>query len=190
MLREIISITGKPGLFKLLSQGKNALIVEELGTGRRFPATARDRVVSLGDIAMYTESGDTPLGEILDKVYAKHEGKPIEVKALVSKPGALKDAFADVVDDFDRVRVHDGDIKKLFTWYNLLIANGFDKFTKEEEKEAESAETTEPETKQEVKTEDKKETADKSKKAKTEKESKPKAVPKKKTAKAAPKTEK
>ena len=135
MLREIISITGKPGLFKLLSQGKQTLIVEELGTGRRFPATARDKVVSLGDIAMYTESGDTPLGEILDKVYAKYEGKPVDVKVLASKPGALKDAFAAIVDDFDRVRVHDGDIKKLFTWYNLLIANGFTKFAEEKKDE-------------------------------------------------------
>ena len=134
MLREIISITGKPGLFKLLSQGKNNLIVEELGTGRRFPATAREKVVSLGDIAMYTESGDTPLGEILDKVYAKEEGKPIDVKALASKAGGLKDKFAEIVEDFDRVRVHDSDIKKLFNWYNLLIANGFDKFAEEEEK--------------------------------------------------------
>lgn len=140
MLREIISITGKPGLFKLLSQGKQTLIVEEIGTGRRFPATARDRVVSLGDIAMYTESGDTPLGEILDKVYAKHEGKPIDVKALAAKSGALKEAFAEIVNDFDRLRVHDGDIKKLFTWYNLLIANGFDKFAEEEKKEEEKKE--------------------------------------------------
>lgn len=134
MLREIISITGKPGLFKLVSQGKQTLIVEEIGSGRRFPATARDKVVSLGDIAMYTESGDTPLGEILDKVFAKQEGKPIDVKTLASKKGGLKEKFADIVEDFDRERVHDSDIKKLFSWYNLLIANGFDKFTKEEEK--------------------------------------------------------
>lgn len=136
MLREIISITGKPGLFRLLSQAKGAIIVEELGSGRRFPAHGRDKVVSLGDIAMYTESGDTPLGEILDKVYAKHQGKAIDVKALASKPGALKEEFAGIVEDFDRDRVHDGDIKKLFTWYNILIANGFDKFTEEKPEEA------------------------------------------------------
>ena len=136
MLREIISITGKPGLFKILSQGKGALIVEELGTGRRFPAHARDKVVSLGDIAMYTESGDTPLGEILDKVYAKYDGKPIDVKKLEADK-ELKKAFGEVVEDFDRDRVHDRDIKKLFTWYNLLIANGFTKFTEEKEEEKE-----------------------------------------------------
>lgn len=135
MLREIISITGKPGLFKLVSQGKGTLIVEELGTGRRFPAHSRDRVVSLGDIAMYTESGDTALGEILDKVYAKYEGKKIDVKELVAAKG-LKDAFAAIVEDFDRDRVHDGDIKKLFTWYNILVDAGFTKFTEDKKEEA------------------------------------------------------
>lgn len=137
MLKEIISITGKPGLFRLLSQGKGTLIVEEIGTGRRFPAMGRDKVVSLGDIAMYTESGDTPLGEILDKVYASQDGKPLDVKALAGEKGALKQRFGEIVDDFDRVRVHDSDIKKLFTWYNLLTANGFSKFSEEEIKEEE-----------------------------------------------------
>lgn len=136
MLREIISITGKPGLFKLLSRGKGTLIVEELGTGRRFPAHARDKVVSLGDIAMYTESGDTPLGEILDKVYANMYAKPIDVKALAAEKGALKAKFAEIVEDFDRERVHDSDVKKLFQWYNILISNGFEKFAEPEVQES------------------------------------------------------
>lgn len=131
MLREIISITGKPGLYRLLSQGKGTLIVEELGTGRRFPAHARDKVVSLGDIAMYTESGDTPLGEILDKVYARYEGKAIDTRALNGRKGAFKEAFGEIVEDFDRDRVHESDVKKLFSWYNILVANGFDKFAEE-----------------------------------------------------------
>lgn len=137
MLREIISITGKPGLYKLLTQAKGALIVEEVGTGRRLPVLGRDKVVSLGDIAMYTESGDTPLGEILDKVYAHEGGKAIDVKALAAVKGGLKEEFAAIVEDFDRDRVHDGDVKKLFTWYNLLIANGYTKFAEEEKKEEE-----------------------------------------------------
>ena len=134
MLKEILSITGKPGLFKIVSQGKGTLIVEELGSGRRFPAHARDRVVSLGDIAMYTESGDTPLGEILDKVYAKHEGKEIDVKELVKSKGLHKE-FEAIVDDYDRERVYDNDIKKLFTWYNILLQNGYTKFTEPESPE-------------------------------------------------------
>lgn len=132
MLKEILSITGRPGLFKIISQGKGILVVEELGSGKRFPAHARDKVVSLGDIAMYTESGDTPLGEILDKVYAKYEGKKIDVKELVAAKG-LRPAFEAIVEDYDRDRVYENDIKKLFTWYNILIDNGFTKFTDEQE---------------------------------------------------------
>lgn len=132
MLKEILSITGRPGLFKIISQGKGILVVEELGSGKRFPAHARDKVVSLGDIAMYTESGDTPLGEILDKVYAKYDGKKIDVKVLVASKG-LRPAFEAIVEDYDRDRVYENDIKKLFTWYNILIDNGFTKFAEEKE---------------------------------------------------------
>lgn len=137
MLKEILSITGKPGLFKIISQGKGILVVEELGSGRRFPAHARDKVVSLGDIAMYTESGDTPLGEILDKVYAKHEGKAIDVKELVKNKG-LRTEFEAIVEDYDRDRVYDNDIKKLFTWYNILVNNGYTEFTEPEAPEGEA----------------------------------------------------
>lgn len=132
MLKEILSITGRPGLFKIISQGKGILVVEELGSGKRFPAHARDKVVSLGDIAMYTESGDTPLGEILDKVYAKYDGKKIDVKELVASKG-LRPAFEAIVEDYDRDRVYENDIKKLFTWYNILIDNSFTKFAEEKE---------------------------------------------------------
>lgn len=140
MLRQILSITGKPGLFRIVSQGNRSLIVEELATGRRFPASARDKVVSLGDIAMYTLSEDLPLSEILDRLYAHHEGKPIDVKAI-QKEGRLGEEFVAVVPDFDRDRVYDSDIRKLFNWYNALINAGFTKFTDEkEENESEPAE--------------------------------------------------
>lgn len=134
MLEKILSITGRPGLFKIISQGKGILIVEELGSGKRFPAHSRDKVVSLGNISMYTESGDTPLGEILDKVYAKQEGKKIDVKTLIEDKG-LRDEFQSIVEDYDRERVYENDIKKLFTWYNILVDNGFTEFADKEEKE-------------------------------------------------------
>ncbi|MBD5207320.1 MAG: DUF5606 domain-containing protein [Bacteroidales bacterium] len=132
MLRTILSVTGKPGLFKILSQGKGVIIAEDLQTGKRTPIHLRDKVVSLGDIAMYTESGDTPLGEILDKVYAWKNGETIDVKALVAEKG-LRNAFEQVVEDYDRDRVYEADIKKLFTWYNILLAAGFTKFAEEVE---------------------------------------------------------
>lgn len=138
MLRQILAVTGRPGLFKMLSQGKNMIIVEDVATKNRMPIHSRDRVVALGDIAMYTDSGDKPLGEILDAVYAKHEGKTIDVKALISD-GKLREAFEEVIPDFDKERVHDSDIKKLFTWYNILVDAGFKKFASDEEKEADKA---------------------------------------------------
>ncbi|MDE7414200.1 MAG: DUF5606 domain-containing protein [Muribaculaceae bacterium] len=143
MLRTILSVTGRPGLFKIISQGKGILVVEDLSTSKRQPIHSRDKVVSLGDIAMYTESGDTPLGEILDKVYAKYDGKKIDVKGLVKEDG-LRAAFEEIVEDYDRDRVYNNDIKKLFTWYNILVDSGYTKFAEEkEEKEEKEAEKTE-----------------------------------------------
>ncbi|MDE6794387.1 MAG: DUF5606 domain-containing protein [Muribaculaceae bacterium] len=138
MLREILAITGKPGLFKIISHSSKLLLVEELGSKKRFPASARDKVVSLGDIAMYTDSGDKPLGEILDLVYEHNDGKKIDVKELV-KTNGLRDEFEAILPAYDKDRVYPTDIKKLFTWYNILIDNGYTKFT-EEVKEAENVE--------------------------------------------------
>lgn len=139
MLREILSITGRPGLFKIVSHGNRMLIVEDITTKKRFPALQRDKVISLGDIAMYTESDDRPLSEILDKVYADMQGKKIDVKELV-KENKLRDKFREIVPDFDEERVHDSDIKKLFTWYNLLVDAGWTEFTKKEEENKEEEE--------------------------------------------------
>jgi hypothetical protein len=130
MLREILAITGKPGLFRIVSQGNRMLLVEELKTKKRFPAHSRDKVVSLGDIAMYTDSGDKPLGEILDLVYAHNGGKTLDVKKLLAD-GKLRDEFEAVIPDFDKERVYNNDIKKLFTWYNILVEEGFTKFTED-----------------------------------------------------------
>ncbi len=142
MLREILAITGKPGLFKIVSHSNKMLLVEELGNKKRFPASSRDKVVSLGDIAMYTYGDDKPLGEILDLVYAHFNGQPVDVKALV-KAGTLKEVFAEILPDFDQERVYPTDIKKLFTWYNILIDNGYTKFTEEAPAEAEKGEEAE-----------------------------------------------
>ena len=134
MLRKIIAITGKPGLFKIISHSTNRIIVEDLAAKKRFPVSARDKIISLGDIAMYTDAEDKPLGEILDIVFAKNEGKPVDKKALDSNE-KLAEAFAGVLENYDRERVYPTDIKKLFNWYNLLIASGMTKFTEEEKKE-------------------------------------------------------
>ena len=147
MLKEILAITGKPGLYKIVSHSGRTLIVEDLVSGRRFPVSPRDRVVSLGDIAIYTEGEDKPLDEVLDSIYAKEKGKKLEVKEIIAGEG-LKSRLGNYLPDFDKERVHDSDIKKLFNWYNLLVENGFTKFAedKTEEKTAEKPEEKEPET--------------------------------------------
>lgn len=129
MLKKIISITGKPGLQKILSQGRGTLIVEDVETKRRFPVHSRDQVVSLGDISMYTESGDTPLGEIMQMLYDKTGGKPVDGDSMNSEQ--LHQSFGEVVTDYDRLRVRDRDIKKLYKWYNLLLADGLTKFAED-----------------------------------------------------------
>lgn len=137
MLKDILSITGRPGLFKILSSSKRTLVVEDLTSKKRFPLGQRDRVVCLGDIAMYTTGEDLPLGEILDRVYAVENGQPVEVKPMDND--ALREEFAKAVADFDRERVYPSDIKKLFNWYNLLIGQGYSKFAEaapEEEEES------------------------------------------------------
>lgn len=139
MLKEILAITGKPGLFKIVSHNGKTLIVEDMQSKKRFPVSARDRVVSLGDIAMYTDSDDKPLGEILDIIYSNEKGEKINVKEVIATNG-LKSQFEKYVADFDKDRVHDSDIKKLFSWYNLLVDNGFTKFTEEEKKDEVSKE--------------------------------------------------
>ena len=135
MLREILAITGKPGLFRIKAHNGKVLIVEDLESGKKFPVSMRDKVVSLGDIAMYTEEDDKPLGEILDVIYQNEKGQKIDVKALTADNN-LKDQFEKYVSNFDKDRVRDSDIKKLFNWYNLLVGAGFDKFTEDKEEKA------------------------------------------------------
>lgn len=135
-LREIISISRKPGLYKIVSQGNRTLIVENLIDKKRLPTGQRDKLISLGDIAMYTIEEDMPLGEILDRLYAHMEGKKIDVKSLVASNG-LGELFGEVVENYDRDRVYPTDIKKLFSWYNILVDAGYTKFTPDEEENKE-----------------------------------------------------
>lgn len=130
MLSTILSISGKPGLYRLISQGRNNLIVESLVDGRRLPVLARERVISLGDISMYTDSEDIALSEVLTKTYECYAGQAVDLAKLTS-PTELQEAFGAVLPSFDRERVYTSDIKKLFTWYNILIAAGFTTFADE-----------------------------------------------------------
>ena len=136
MLKTILSISGRPGLFKLVSQGKNMLIVESLTTKKRMPAYARDKVVSLGDIAIYTDGEEVPLSKVMTTIYEKN------VKALdpnsYKTNDEIRDFFLDVLPNFDQDRVYLTDIKKIISWYNLLLEAGITSF--EEEKTEENSE--------------------------------------------------
>ncbi|MCM1021103.1 MAG: DUF5606 domain-containing protein [Muribaculum sp.] len=138
MLKKILAITGKSGLFRLVSQGKNMLIVESLTTGKRQPAYSHDKVISLGDIAMYTVEEDVPLGDVLESLKKKTEGKPVDVKAF-EDDHAIREYFREVLPAFDDDRVYTNDIKKLFSWYNILLSAGITEF-KDTESETEKAE--------------------------------------------------
>lgn len=137
MLKEILAISGRPGLYRLVKYGKNIIIVENITDKKRSTAHSRDKVISLSDISMYTESGDKPLGEVLEAIKTKYDAKPLNA-ADYKEPAALQEFFKGVVPDFDVDRVYNTDIKKLINWYNLLINSGMTDFLpKEEEKEEE-----------------------------------------------------
>jgi hypothetical protein len=140
MLKTILSVTGKPGLFKLISNAKNIVIVESLADKRKFPIHARDKVVTLGDIAMYTEEGETPLQEVLIAIKQKEDGKTASIQPS-AQPEALKAYLNEVLPKYDKERIHASDIKKLISWYNILISGEIDFTVKEEEEAAETPET-------------------------------------------------
>lgn len=128
-METILSIAGKPGLYKLVSRGKMNLIVEAIDdTHRRMPAFSSDRVTSLGDIAMYTDVDDIALWEVLVKVGEKEGLKPTSLKYKKCSSKELRAYFSEVLPNFDQDRVHDSDIKKLLQWYDILVNNGYTDF--------------------------------------------------------------
>ncbi len=131
MLKEILSVSGKPGLFKLVSQGNNSLIVESLIDGKRMPTYMRDKVISLGDIAMFTDDEDLPLSEVLTRVCAKENAAACSFDPKKADNKQLFDYFGEVVPNFDRDRVYPSDVKKLIVWYNILVAAGITNFAEE-----------------------------------------------------------
>lgn len=137
MLKTVLSISGRPGLYKLVSQGKNMLIIEAIGTGKRMPAYAHDKIISLGDIAIYTMEEDIPLADVFESIKEKNESKAVDVKAMKGEK-EIREYFATVLPDFDDERVYTNDIKKVFNWYNILVEAGMTDF-----KPAETEETTE-----------------------------------------------
>ena len=146
MKQTILAISGKPGLYKLVSRSKNSLIVEALdGTGKRMPAFGTDRITSLADIAMFTETDDVPLMKVLASLRDLEKGKVSSLDYKKASAKELHDYFSKVLPDWDQERVHNSDIKKIISWYNILIGAGITEFdTKEEEKEEEAKDEEKP----------------------------------------------
>lgn len=173
VLKDIISISGEPGLFKFIAQGKNAIIVEHLETKKRSSAFASAKVSSLEEISVFTEKEDMPLGKVFDQIFEKQNGGPaIDFK---SDPEKLKEWFKEVLPEYDKDKVYTSDIKKIVHWYNIL--QGLNMLIKEEPEKATESSVTE--TKKEEKTEKepvtkKKTTQKKSDKGPGKKPSKPK----------------
>ena len=118
-LKEILAISGQPGLYKYVAQSTNGVIVESLLDGRRMNASASSKVSSLTEISMFTEGEDIALADVFTKIYAHTGGK--EAISPKEAPEKLKAAFAEVLPEYDRDRVHVSDMKKCFAWYNILV---------------------------------------------------------------------
>lgn len=121
-LTGIIAISGRPGLYKVIAQGKNNIIVESLIDNKRFPAYASDRISALDDISIYTYDEDAPLRELLSAIYKKEGGKecPSHKESLT----VLQSYLLEILPNYDQERVYPSDVKKMFQWYNLLHKSG------------------------------------------------------------------
>ena len=146
-LTGIIAISGRPGLYKVIAQGKNNIIVESLIDNKRFPAYATDKISALDDISIYTYDEDAPLKDLLSAIYKKEDGKmcPSHKESLT----VLQNYLLELLPNYDQERVYSSDVKKMFQWYNLLHKSGN---LKMEEEAAEATAIVEEETPSETAT--------------------------------------
>lgn len=136
MLKEILSISGKPGLFKLINNTPNAIIVESLIDGKRFPAYSNSKIISLEDISIYTEDEDMPLKTVLKRINEKENGaKTLSHKEPTEKIIAY---FDEILPEYDKDRVYVSDMKKVIQWYNLLAEKNMLNFEEEKEEKEEN----------------------------------------------------
>lgn len=136
-LSGIISISGKPGLYKVIAQGKNSVIVESVLDKKRIPAYASDRISALEDISIYTLESDVPLKEVFTTIYKKYDGKEgISHKDDIIN---LQEVMFEILPDYDEDRVYPSDIKKLFQWYNMLVKAGYLKIEEPKEEKPKAA---------------------------------------------------
>ena len=138
MLKKILSISGRPGLYQLVSYGKNMLVVDTIPAGHRFPVHSRERVMALGDISIFTANEDVPLSKVFENTGKKFDNKAIDANEY-STPEKLHEFMNSVLENWDTERVHNNDIKRIISWYNVLVGAGITDFTAKEEEEAKEA---------------------------------------------------
>ena len=134
MLKKILSISGKPGLFKLVSTSKTITLVESLIDQKRLPIYPQEKIVSLGEIAIYTSEDEVPLKDVFAKIKEKENGKKIS-EEIKSSNHTMFSYFETILPTYDKEKVYASDVKKMINWYNLLIENNIDFETEEEEEE-------------------------------------------------------
>lgn len=142
MLRKVLAIAGKPGLYKLVSRGNNSLIIETFDDKhKRMPAFGADKIIALADIAMYTDEEEVPLAKVMQNIQDEL-GKDvlIDINPKKASNQELADFMAKALPNYDRDHVYPGDMKKLIQWYNLLVQNGINDFSLEEAEESETTE--------------------------------------------------
>ncbi len=133
-LSDILTISGKSGLYKIISKTQNSMIAESLEDGKRFPVFATNRSSTLEDITIFTEKEDIPLKDVLWKMHETEEGKKSSIDHKADDK-SLKDYFEKIVPDFDKERVYPSDIKKVIRWYNILLQHNIITKPEEEKKD-------------------------------------------------------
>lgn len=142
MLNKILTVTGRPGLYKLVARGRQSIIVESVDDLKKRSTVQGDgKAVSLGNISIYTDDGELGLREVFMRISSKHDGKVLDITPSKMNDDGLRKLLAEYVPDFDRDRVHPSHIKKIFNWYNLLVANGFNNFEEEKSEDTEKSES-------------------------------------------------
>ena len=135
-LDKILSIGGKPGLYKLLTQTRTGFVGESLLDGKRISVGMRNNVSVLSEIAIYTLEEEVPLREVFQKIKEKEGGKKTSISHKAEKI-QLEEYFFEVLPNYDEDRVYASDIKKIVQWYNLLLENGITEFTEDGDSEEE-----------------------------------------------------
>lgn len=143
ILNTILAVSGKPGLYKFISRGKNMLIVETIDAAKkRMPVYSSEQVVALSDISIYTDDdSEVSLASVLHSAQEKYEGKAVDLSPKKASQNDIVAFFASILPNYDTDRVHVSDMRKLLSWYNILINAGITDFSENtpEEEEAETA---------------------------------------------------